>query len=712
MWPMPARIDEAIWGDRFDAWTTLWLIDHLAQQISALSFSAQTTEIIYPIGYNLWSFGHMALQAMGGAMVALGVPLVVSYNLLLLLGVWTSALAAHALGRELTGSHLAGGVAGLVFATTPYLYAEAGAGCIELVAAGLLPAHALSLVRLMRAPSWRRMWWATAALAIIGPFNWYYTLFAGMFALCFVVWQIIEAGPAQLKSPRGDTQRRGITLVLLSLVAAAVLNAPLISEARRETPTRPSISAELFSAERVFDEVRSVTNGTMPLDEVSADVLSRVDAMQVHFNSTSLKSLLEPKFESNPLYSTPGAFAFTIGLFGLFLAGRRALPWATICLVTTVLTLGPFLNVSGALLLPAASSEWPLPYFWAHEYLPFFSKAYRPYRIAVLSMMCLSVIGAIGAAAWIRSRRLPPFQPPVLLLGLMAFSQPHWSGDKPAARPMASTAVDSAYTALSKLEPGAVIELPLHYQPVSLANAKTQFYQTTHGHPMLNSNQLIRWPDLLRFKQYINSNSVLKTFVNLSRKAPPHVIETADLQDLSAQGFRWIIAHRLVEADQAELSGEMAHADLLDATAWRFLDAALGEPVIDSGAVVIWDAARAVTTPEQIQEDGTSITDIPLIFDPVSTGFPLVLHPGQSTQIYEGSAAALQAWLQPISPDAAISLRIEDSGIVREVPLELVAGHWQYNAQETGTSSPLKLSLVGRGEHVSTVHITLASVSQ
>ena len=108
MWPMPAHLNSAIWGDRFDAWTTLWLIDHLGERLATLNFGAETTEILYPIGYNLWSFGHMALQAIGGALVALGVPLIASYNLLLLLGIWTSALAAHALGKTLTGSHRAG----------------------------------------------------------------------------------------------------------------------------------------------------------------------------------------------------------------------------------------------------------------------------------------------------------------------------------------------------------------------------------------------------------------------------------------------------------------------------------------------------------------------------------------------------------------------------------------------------------------------------
>ncbi len=712
LWPMPAQIGQVIWGDRFDAWTTLWLIDHLAVRIGSFDLAPLTTDILYPIGYNLWSFGHLALQAIGGAMVVAGVPLVVSYNLLLLFGIASSAMAAHALGRELTGSHLAGGLAGVVFATTPYLYAEAGAGCIELVAAGVLPLHALCLVRLMRRPSQKRMWVATFTLAAIGPFNWYYTLFAGIFAAAFIVWQIVEVGPTALMTPRQATHRRGIKLILVSLVLAAAIDVPLISQARRETPTRPSISAELFSAETAFSEVREVTNGSTPLAELTQEKLSRVDAMQVHFNSTSISALLKARFEPNPLYSTPGRFAFCMGLFGLIIAGRRTWGWLAIGAGATVLTLGPFLNISGSLILPSWASGLPLPYYWAHEYLPFFSKAYRPYRIGVITAMCLSSIAAIGAATWLRSVRLPHFGLPLVIFGLIGFSQPHWSDSKPASRPIANTAVDAAYTDLAALESGAVIELPLLYQPVSAANAKTQFHQTIHRHPILNTNQLIRWPDLLRFKDYISQNTVLQAFVDLARRPTPIAINTADITALDAQGFRWIVARRQVLADEAELSGERIHVDLIGAQGWRFLETAFGEAVINTGAVMVWDVRNLTHAEATIQETGQGITDLPLIFDPVFTGFPLILMRGQATEIFQGDASKFNIWIRPISDDSAISLRIEDGGVVRELPLKLVNGHWQYNSLVIGSTNTLKLSLVGRSEGPSQVMVTRASVTK
>ena len=75
---MPSEIGTKVWGDRFDAWTTLWLIDHLAMRIETWNWDPVTTDILFPIGYNIWSFGHMALQLVGGLLVVAGVPLVVS----------------------------------------------------------------------------------------------------------------------------------------------------------------------------------------------------------------------------------------------------------------------------------------------------------------------------------------------------------------------------------------------------------------------------------------------------------------------------------------------------------------------------------------------------------------------------------------------------------------------------------------------------------
>ena len=73
-WPLPAHLSDAVWGDRFDAWTTLWLMGHLGQG----GGMGQSTEILFPIGYEMWSFGHVGVQAMAVSYTHLTLPTICS----------------------------------------------------------------------------------------------------------------------------------------------------------------------------------------------------------------------------------------------------------------------------------------------------------------------------------------------------------------------------------------------------------------------------------------------------------------------------------------------------------------------------------------------------------------------------------------------------------------------------------------------------------
>ena len=307
---------------------------------------------------------------------------------------------------------------------------------------------------------------------------------------------------------------------------------------------------------------------------------------------------------------------------------------------------------------------------------------------------------------------MPSIKPLLLLLGLAAFSQPHWSGERPSTRPLADATIKDIYTELATLEAGAVIELPLQYQPVTTANARTQYNQTVHRHPILNSNQLIRRTDLLRFRDFVTQNSALHTFVDLSRTNTPYVIEANDIEALRSQGFRWVVAHRLIPDDTVSLAGEMVHADLLPVEAWQLLNAVFGPPIVDNGESVIWDVHHASFDNKSIQVDGGNTIDLGLIFDPVETGFPLVLFPGQSISVYQGSMARFTAWIHLEEENGAANMRIEDEGIVREEPLPIQPGHWTYIDIPIKGKGETLLKIVGRGDDAIRLHITHAKVVQ
>lgn len=667
LWPLPLRFTTHIWGDRFDAWTTLWLIWHLADQAAAGTLTAVTDRILFPIGYNLWSFGHAALQAIGAGLVMIGVPLVPAYNLLLVGAIVTSALAAHAFGRALGRTDAAGVLAAVVFTTSPYLYGEGAAGCIELVAAGLLPLFGLTLVNLAREPGWRRALAAALVLAVVGPFNWYYTLFAGMFGLAFAAWQAME----------GRTRAAGWMLAAFALAGA--LDAPLIPLVRRETPERPPLGTALFTDPDAWDRARDLSDGRLPLATLDEATLEEHDAMQVIQNSTRVRAVLAARFVTNPLDSTPGALAWVLGVAGAVAAGRRGRGWIVIAAGATVLTLGPFLKIDDTPPLPQWSADAPLPYAWAYENVPFFSKAYRPYRIGVIASLALAGAAAAGAGTLRLSMARPAVGVGVTLLAVLGFTQPLWAGDRPAARPLADATIPPLYTALRDAEAGGVIELPLQYQPLSIANARFQYDQVVHGHPMLNCNQLIRRTDLLAFRDYVGSNALLGTLLDLGRRAPPLTWTDADLVALLDDGFRWLLVHPQVEAEAIHLAGDVGTADLLGQPAIGMLRDMFGAPALSDAET--W-AFRLPTTWEDRGRvwtwDGADTTDVETPYDVRRYGLSVRLRAGDTLPLWAGEGAAtLSFWARPVSGEG-LGVTAGPGGGATTVPTALVAGRWTW----------------------------------
>lgn len=702
LWPLPAHLGTHIWGDRFDAWTTLWLIDHLAEGLRSGTLTAETDQILFPIGYNLWSFGHAALQGIGAVMVAVGLPLVLTYNLLLIGALATTGLAAHLLGRALGGSHAAGFVAGGVMATSPYLYGEGAAGCIELCAAGLLPLFAWTLVRLARQPDRRRTLQAAAALAIVGPFNWYYTLFAGLFGLGFTVWMAVMS------------QRRTAALALLAMTLAGLANAPLIPLVRRETPSRPDISPEAFAQRDIWQRAKEVADVRAPLADLTEDRLIELDALQVLQNSTRLPALLVADFPVNPLDSTPGRLAFLVGLVGLAASPRRAGGWMVIAGGATLLTLGPFLTIDGTPPLPAWSAESPLPYYYAYTWVPFFAKAYRPYRIGVIALMCLAAAGAagLGAMAPRVHRRWPVVA--ATLVCLVGFSQPLWatsanSRTPPAQRPLADAGIPAVYAQLAALPPGGVIEIPLAYQPFSVANARFQYNQVRHRQPLLNCNQLIRRTDLAAFRDYVLANDFLGLLLDLGRQGPPYAFAGADLAALHGDGFRYVVFHPRVEADAVQLAGDVGPADLIGLPALDLLRWTLGEPLIADRDAWVFALPNDTAPSQRWRLDADAFVDVPHTFDAQALGLPAVLRPDDRLALYAGPGRHLSLWARVDTP--GVVLEAQGAGDVAPTRLSLPAdpGHW--TRFEVALEGGAAVTLVGAGTDTAQVAFTRVQVA-
>ncbi len=592
-WPLLFHLDSAIWGDRFDAWSTLWLIEHLGQTWG--DWNTQTDALLFPLGYDLKGFGHVGLQFIGAPLIALGVSGVLVFNGLLLLAFWATSMACHALGHRLGKSHFAGLVAAGVFVYSPYFYGEMRAGCIELVSCWFLPLQALLLLRLCDRPGPTRALAVAANLGSTALFNWYYTLFTGMFTIAFGIWRF---------SLGGSNRKRTLGWMTAAVLCAAVSNLPLVGAIRTQAPSRPPISAEQFSAEG-WSEAYRLTNSEMGLEALTDEALALHEALQVPINSTSLASLVEAGFGPNPLESTPGALAIALGLFGLIAAGRRAWGWAVIGGAFGLLTLGPFLQIDSTPPIPPWSAQWPLPYLHFYNHIPFFSMAYRPYRLVVVVLLCLAALAAVGIGR-IETRR-------ARWLGTVAFlvcaSQPIWRAPSGS---LASTALPEGYAEVAELPEGGVIELPLLYQPVSTANSRVQYYQALHGKPLLNCNELLLKDDLARFRDYVQDNQFLQALLNIGRTSPPYKFSGADLNSLREDGLRWVIFHTsFIDAD-TRVEGDSGSANRPKPASIAMLRQTLGKPVIQTSDLEVYEIPGGHLPEKNWHFTGENIVEVPL----------------------------------------------------------------------------------------------------
>lgn len=697
-WPLAARFDTHIWGDRFDAWTTLWLIWHLA----TAPWAAHTDRINFPDGYNLWSFGHLLLQAIGAGLVRAGLSLVAAYNSLAIGALVTSALGAHVLGVRVAcaGGRVrpdvwtrtaAGVLSATVFTFNPYLYGELRAGCLELVAAGLLPLFLAALLDVAERPGPRPAALAGLILAITGPFNWYYAVFGGMAGVAFGLWQ-------------GLTGRPRVALWTgAALALSLALVAPLLPMVSAETPSRSPIAAEQFSAER-WSRSRALSDGQIGLEDLKDQDMLDQDAWQVVLNATPLENLLRMDFSDNPLESTPGRLAWAVGLVGIAAAGRRGLPWLGLALAFSVLTLGPYALPDRSLPIPAWSLQHPLPYYFLYNIVPFFAKAYRPYRLAVLVLMFLAAGAAAGAARLSGASRGASRALAVaaaLLLGVGA-AQPLWLIQ--AAEGVRDTRSPAGYLAVAG-RAGALIEVPLHAQPVSVAASLSQYHQVAHGRPVLNSNQLIRRTELSAFRARVVDNGLLGALVDLGRRPGPWSWTSEDLAALQGQGFTDLVLHTRVVAESDPLAGYQDAADRMGLAGLRMLEDSFGPPWLNTGGLM----AFSLRPVDVVQPGGTWRADrvraLPVPF--VEAGLPVELRAGQSLFLGagEGPARRLGLWLRAETGNFALRLsrgvgvqHVEDQPMETGWLPEGPAWVWiRLNLGAAEDTRPWSVSLVGEG---------------
>ncbi|MBC7250094.1 MAG: hypothetical protein H5T62_07405 [Anaerolineae bacterium] len=472
---------------------------------------------------------------------------VVTYNLLLLLSFILTGLTTYLLAYELSGDRLAAFLGGLVFAFFPNRLGHALGGHLPQLTAYWFPLYALSLVRLVRRPTYWQGLWCGVCLALSLLVNLQHIAYlVAPFTLVFLLWHW-----------RSWRDVRFLGGLALALAVAALLTAPFFV---------PFLMDKLQGGLSFLKAGGTVRN--------SIDLLAYLSPSPTHPLLSRLGLL--PDYV-NRLFAQPRdveeGLAY-LGLLPLLLAGWGIVRgrsdrwmWAALGGTSLVLALGPLLKVGGTLASYTVEGQVtyiPLPYALI-KMLPLYEWGRTPGRLSETAAFALAILVGYGAAD-LRSRLRGRWSPVVLIAGAALFILVEYAVVFPF--PMGDATVPDFYSQMAADgKDYAVLDLPIMGRP---ASNYAMYYQTIHRHRIVGG-YIHRYPPGTR---------ELTDFIsNLAQPSPNRDI----VSHPSAQERRAWLA-------QAGIGRVIVHKDLMIAVQREaviaFLRDLLGEPVFEDEQIV------------------------------------------------------------------------------------------------------------------------------
>ncbi|OFW26273.1 MAG: hypothetical protein A3H97_23410 [Acidobacteria bacterium RIFCSPLOWO2_02_FULL_65_29] len=502
---------------------------------------------------------------------------VVTFNLVYLALTILTAYATFLLARRLTeGNTAVAWLTGALFAWSPVLVTR-GMGHFSLIGAAPLPIFVLQLIRMRSQPSVREAATLGAIVAWATACDVYYGVYCVMMATTYLAATSFRLARAEAASPPRAIFVRSIDLVAISL--SGLVLALLLSQGwqftvmgqvvRVRTVYTPIMALTLLVAVRLWLHFRP-TLRPVSLQQIGASLRvlattgvvaailmspllyafglrvldGRVDRSTTFWRSSppgiDLLALVTP----NPNHPAAPAVlrewlshltrdgylenVASIPLVALAVVlvawrtGRHARAGRALAIGFGVLALGPFVRIAGI------DTHIPAP--WALlRYVPILGLTRSPGRFFVPAMLGIAVLFAIALrtllARW-PGVRTPALAGAAALLLVELF---------PAPRPVFSAEIPSIYriVASDPREGVRVLELPFGIRDgrTSVGNftARTQYYQTAHGKPIIGGYLSRVSRRRVRDNQ---SDPVLRALVHLSEGRPLSPEQLAEFRSL------------------------------------------------------------------------------------------------------------------------------------------------------------------------------------
>ncbi len=498
-WPLATDLGHrlASWGDPvFQAWTLAWDV-HAWTTHPLNIFNAN---IFYPyrntLAFSDYLFGQALLVAplllkTGNAILADNVSLLLSYAL--------SGFAMYLLVLDLTGSRLAGIVAGFAYAFAPARMAQFEH--LHLTSAEWLPLAVLAARRALIQRSLR--WSVVLGLLVViqGLFGIYYFYFlAILLGFVFIAYLLANRRRAALVG----VVRAGIAC----LIGAALLVPILIPYQQVHDD---------LGIERTVSEM--IKWRAVPSDYLAVSPRSR-------YYGTSLGATYSRDLERDLF---PGFILILLAVVGLF---QRRLGWERWMLFAVgvgsiILSFGLTGHIGG--------HDVPLPYRFFYDFVPGFKAIRVPARLGLLALVGLAALAGLGVdliLTWLsrfsRQYLIQLGGASALSLLLVFGMSVEYTTRIPLPGPLPTTLAEANRPDYSWLaaHPAPAIEFPMG--DGIIASAWPNFWSTLHWNPVVNGYSGIAPPVYYIFRDEMKAFPSARTIQLLQGIGVRNVVYHSD----------------------------------------------------------------------------------------------------------------------------------------------------------------------------------------
>ena len=502
--------------------------------------------VFAPYGTSLVLSTHTALPAIVAATLLRPLNVIAAQNVIILAGLTLNGWLVWRLASRVVPRQLPALLAGLSFSGAAYVSVHL-LGHFNLIHAWTLPLFALAWIPLVERPSSIAALRAGAALAIVIYTDYYYAVFAGVFA---VVWWLTQTVSANWSATRRRPPARILLAAALALLAVDLVlmgwslasggttrnlltGLWLVAAIGALAVWRVRIKAS-FNGRAGFGRAVAVTAAaclalTVPIAIAAIRLITAgdyvtesprwlsgargLDVASLVFGHP-LNTWIGPAVRR--LYGAVGANVLEqtawLGLAPLAIlaaAWRRRPrwtrdPWAVVGLVFLIWALGPFLTIARfetGLVLPEA----------VLRYLPLLSNARIPGRALIVVQLAASILcaRALVRLQWDK----------VAILGVVAVALADSATAPYPLYRMPEPGAVEAYLRDAAHGTGAILELPAGiadgFGGIGLWDQRVLAWQMAHGHPIVGGSSG-RTPDRLK-RAYLN-DPVLGPMFDLSAR--------------------------------------------------------------------------------------------------------------------------------------------------------------------------------------------------